>query len=435
MSWSEHVVWWQVYPLGFVGAPVHPDQRQAAGEPVDGRLPADTPVLAAESAPPTVVHRLPRLLGWLDHLVGLGANGLLLGPVFDSATHGYDTLDHLRLDPRLGDDGDLDALVAACHARGIKVALDGVFNHVADTHPRYLQALAEGPGGRYADWFAIDWAAEGGPRAAVFEGHGSLVALNHANPQVADYVVQVMNHWCDRGVDAWRLDAAYAVPTQFWADVLPRVRAQHPDVWVSAEVIHGDQAAFVADSGVDSLTQYPLWKATWSSLLDANFFELDWALGLHGALPFAATTFVGNHDVTRIASKVGPERAVLALVVLATVAGVPTVYAGDELAWTGVKEERVGGDDAIRPEFAARPELGDGEWMYRVHQELIGLRRRHPWLVHATTRTLELTNTRYVYAPTSPDGADSLVVELDVSGAPRAEVRTPDGATLFRYPS
>ena len=419
MSWTEHSIWWQVYPLGFVGAPVHEQERADAGEP------------ASPTAAP--VPRLRRIVAWLDHLVELGANGLLLGPIFESATHGYDTLDHLRIDPRLGSDADFGELVAACRARGIRVALDGVFNHVADTHPWYLKALAEGPGSRYADWFDIDWSADGGPRARVFEGHGSLVSLNHANPEVGDYVVEVMNHWLDRGVDAWRLDAAYATGPAAWAALVPRVREHHPDVWIFAEVIHGDQAAFVADSGVDSLTQYPLWKGTWSSLVDRNFFELDWALARHGELPFVATTFVGNHDVTRIASKVGADGAVLALVVLATVAGVPTIYAGDELAWTGVKEDRIGGDDAVRPRFAEHPDLADGEWMFRVHQELLGLRRRHPWLVHATTRTLELTNTRYVYAPTSPDGADSLVVDLDVSRAPRAQIRTPAGEVLFSY--
>ena len=114
-----------------------------------------------------------------------------------------------------------------------------------------------------------------------------------------------MSYWCDRGVDAWRLDAAYAVAPTFWRAVLPRVRQRHPDVWVFGEMIHGDYAAYVRDSGLDAVTQYELWKAVWSSINDANFHELDWALTRHNEFldTFVPLTFIGNHDVTRIASR------------------------------------------------------------------------------------------------------------------------------------
>ena len=161
-----------------------------------------------------------------------------------------------------------------------------------------------------------------------------------------------MNHWLDRGADGWRLDAAYAVPTTFWAQVLPRVRAEHPDAWFVAEVIHGDYPAFVQESTVDSVTQYELWKAIWSSISDANLWELAWSLTRHDEFleSFAPQTFVGNHDTTRIASTIeDPRHRAHAVVVLCTVGGTPTVYAGDELGFTGVKEEREGGDDAVRP--------------------------------------------------------------------------------------
>ena len=405
-SWVEHAVFWHVYPLGFLGA-----ERTAAE--------------AAAAHGDAVQHRLPRLLPWLDHAVDLGASGLLLGPVFASEAHGYDTTDHFRIDPRLGDDADFDALVAAAHERGLRVVLDGVFNHVGQGFPAFRRALAEGPGSDAAGWFRLHWPdgwAPGGPRPAHddFEGHSALVALSHDEPAVADHVTAVMTHWLDRGADGWRLDAAYAVPPAFWAAVLPRVRAKHPDAYVVGEVIHGDYAGFAAASGVDAVTQYELWKALWSSLNDRNAFELAHALERHTgfARAFAPMTFVGNHDVTRIASRLADVRHLPhALAVLLTVAGTPSVYAGDDHAFRGVKEDRAGGDDAVRPAFPATPaDLSPlGEPVFRLHQQLIGLRRRHAWLHRAGTTTLVLGNRLFAYAARS--GAEALVVALSTDDA------------------
>lgn len=378
-AWVEHAIWWQVYPLGFVGA-----------------YPSDQP-------PGPDEHRLRRIVDWLDHAIELGASGLALGPVFASRTHGYDTTDHYRIDPRLGDDADFDHLIAEAHQRGLRVLLDGVFNHVARDFP-------------HTAWFR-----KRGNDFDTFEGHGELIALDHDNPDVIAYTVDVMSHWLRRGADGWRLDAAYAVPDRFWAQVLPRVRQAHPDAWFVGEVIHGDYTATVSASGFDSVTQYELWKAIWSSLNDGNFHELDWALVRHNEFldAFVPMTFVGNHDVTRIASQlVNTRHLEHALVILFTTGGTPSVYAGDESAYRGVKEERFGGDDAVRPEFTA-PLMGvdeHGHDVFRLHQYLIGLRRRHPWLHTARSSPLQVTNTQYVYA--TRNGADVLVVALNVDDAP-----------------
>ncbi|SFF86829.1 alpha-amylase family glycosyl hydrolase [Blastococcus tunisiensis] len=420
-GWVQDAIWWHVYPLGFVGA-----ERSA------------TPGQA-------VTHRLDRLVGWLDHAVELGASGLALGPVFAAETHGYDTTDHLRVDPRLGDDADLDALIAACRARGLRVLLDGVFNHVGRGHPAFRAVLEQGPSAPTAGWFRLRW--PGGPEAwrpgtepqyDDFEGHSSLVALNHDAPAVADLVVEVMCHWLDRGVDGWRLDAAYAVPTSFWAGVADRVRARHPAAYLMGEVIHGDYAGFVAEAHVDAVTQYELWKAVWSALNDANFFELDAALTRHGGFldGFVPYTFLGNHDVTRIASRLTDDRHLAhALVVLLTAGGTPSVYAGDEHAFRGVKEDRAGGDDAVRPPFPASPaELSPlGLPTYSLHQELIGLRRRHRWLHTARTRTLHLANEQLVYEVRAEDervDGGRLVVALSVGEQP-VEVPVPGAGGLL----
>lgn len=386
-GWVDHLIGWHVYPLGFVGAPARLESQE-------------------------VSHRLAHLGAWLDHAVALGCSSLALGPVFSSASHGYDTLDYFTIDPRLGDDDDFDHLLQAAHARGLSVLLDGVFNHVSRRNRIVQDAQSAGPdsdAGRMVRWCA--------GRLDVFEGHSDLVALNHDNPAVREHVTRIMNYWCGRGVDGWRLDAAYSVNPEFWAAVLPSVREKYPDVWIFGEVIHGDYASIVRASGMDSVTQYELSKGIWSSIESRNFFELDHALGRHNEFSDAFTpmTFVGNHDVTRIASRVGQDGAVLATAILATIGGIPLIYYGDELAYRGVKEERFGGDDDIRPVFPASPaDLSNlGADTLRAHQSLLGLRRRHPWLVDARTESLDLTNERYVYRTGVP-GVEPLIVELDV---------------------
>ncbi len=388
-SWADQAIWWHVYPLGFTGAE---KTEPAPGEPVR--------------------HRLRQLEGWLDYVAGLGCSGLLLGPVFAAETHGYDTIDHFHIDPRLGDQEDFDHLAAEASRRGLRLLLDGVFNHVGRSFPAFRAALAGGPGSPAAKWFRRDPDSGG---FATFEGHQQLVALDHEEPEVLEYVAQVMTHWLDRGASGWRLDAAYAVPPGFWAKVLPRVRETHPDAWFCGEMIHGDYAAYAAEAGLDSVTQYELWKAIWSSLNDQNFFELAWTLDRHDQLldSLVPQTFVGNHDVTRLASRLTDGRHLgHALAILFTVGGIPSVYYGDEQGFAGVKEDRAGGDDEIRPAFPDSPAgLAPGGWpLYRLHQRLIGHRRRHRGLVRARTTVPHLASETIAIRAAAPDGTDVLLL-------------------------
>jgi cyclomaltodextrinase len=401
MSSFDSAILWQVYPLGFLGA-----ERERTSE---------------------VRHRLPALIPWLPYARDLGASVLQLGPIFDSETHGYDTRDHFRIDPRLGDDADFDALIAAADDLGLRVVLDGVFNHVGRRFPRFLAAEAD-PTSPAARWFRRQ-----GTGWADFEGHSALVSLNHDEPEVADYVSGVMRHWLDRGAAGWRLDAAYAVPASFWARTIGDVRPSHPTAWFAGELLHGDYAAYARAATLDSVTQYELWKAIWSSIRDANLFELDWTLRRHDALvrDVVPLTFVGNHDVTRIASQIPDARHLAhALVVLFTVGGHPSIYSGDEQAFRGVKEQRAGGDDEVRPVFPARPEdlspIGGGT--YGLHQQLIGLRRRSPWLVRASTTVERVENTALVYRSADRDDPSRAIrVVLNLGDAALA---APAGETL-----
>ncbi|HST66611.1 MAG TPA: alpha-amylase family glycosyl hydrolase [Mycobacteriales bacterium] len=408
-QWVEHVVWWQVAPLGFTGA---------------------EPVAVAE-----VHHRLPALEGWLDHLIALGCNGLLLGPVFAAGTHGYDTVDWFRIDPRLGDDADFDALVAACRARGVRLLLDGVFNHAGRDFPPVAKALAEGPGSDAEDWVARLHDNGGMITADYFEGHSELVTLNHRSPRVQQHVRDVMTHWLRRGADGWRLDAAYAVPPEFWAAVLPAVRAEFGEAWFVGEMIHGDYVGYVRASGLDSVTEYELWKAIWSSLDSVNLHELDWTLGRHAGFVerFVPLTFLGNHDVTRVAAQISdPRHRSHAVALLLFLPGVPSVYYGDEFGLEAVKEDRAGGDDAIRPALPAdratyvNPHPEVEEW----YRRLIGLRRRHPWLVDAVVSTSEVANDHLRVHCRARHGDESLTLALNLSDDPlpvRGEILAGSG--------
>ncbi|MDR2703452.1 MAG: alpha-amylase [Cellulomonadaceae bacterium] len=394
-NWADNSIWWHVYPLGFCGAPIRPESNNS--EPVS---------------------RLKRLTDYLDYAVELGVTGLLLGPIFKAQTHGYDTLDHYQIDPRLGTDQDFDDLITAANARGLHIVLDGVFSHVGVDHP-WLQAdLSTGPG--VSDLFDIDfssWETAGHGTPRVWEGHGSLARLNHASDTAVTFVAGVMRHWLGRGIAGWRLDAAYSVPQTFWTQVAALVRQDYPQAWLLGEVIHGDYSGFVAGSGVDTTTQYELWKAIWSALHDNNLFELDWAIRRHNELldNFIPHTFIGNHDVTRIASKIGAEKALLAASILFTLGGIPSVYAGDEQAFLGVKENRLGGDDAVRPKFPSSPvDLRGDSRTFDAYRDLIRLRRDRPWLATAKTTKLELTCTKLVYSTSATSGDGRLDVEIDL---------------------
>ncbi len=393
--WPAHVIWWHCYPLGFVNA-------------------EDTSVH-------DVRHRLGQLTNWLDYLIDLGCNGMLLNPIFASITHGYDTMDHFAIDPRLGDDSDFGELMWKAKERGIRILLDGVFNHLAREHPLVQRALAAGPRTEDGDW--LRW-VDGHPR--VFEGHQPLVELNLHHPPVAAFVADIMCHWLGRGIDGWRLDAAYAPGADAWAPIVAQVKERYPDCWLLGEVIHGDYAEFVEASGLDSITQYELWHAIWESLNHRNFFSLDWTLGRHRRFceVFRPQTFVSNHDVTRVASKLDDQRHVdHAAVLLTLLPGIPSIYAGDEQRFTGVKYDAPGGDDAVRPPFPQTPDglLPWGADTFELYQRLLGLRRQHPWLVDGVVTTKDLTNQTVVVVVEGPDEVFELALNVSDGTVPLPE--------------
>ncbi len=395
---TESETWYHIYPLGFLGAE---DENPAPGA-TDG----------------PVVHRLPGITDWLYYLVDLGITALLFGPVFESESHGYDVIDPYRVDRRLGSEADLVHLIDECHRRSLRVGLDVVFHHVGRDHPYFLDVRTHGRESAWLDWFHLDFSRPGpdGFAYADFEGHKQLVKLNHANRQVLDWAVDVARFWIERGVDAFRLDAAYALPQRFVAAFCERTRALRSDVFFVGEVIHGDYVRTARQTQMTTLTQYELWKAIWSSLNDGNFFELAHALQRHSnyCQHFSPWNFVGNHDTTRIATQLTDKRLLPhALVLLFTLPGIPAVYAGDEQRATGRTYDRVGGDAKVRRPLKYRPGELKGERLciWNLHRELIAFRRAHPWLVTGKLGVSHTDNRLITYEVIS--GSKRIVVALN----------------------
>ncbi|MGO9976886.1 MAG: alpha-amylase family glycosyl hydrolase [Solirubrobacteraceae bacterium] len=400
----DHAIWWHVYPLGALGAPIH-----------------DRPDIDPG-------HRLPRLEAWLDYAIELGCSGLLLGPIFESSTHGYDTLDHFRIDSRLGEQADFDQLVAQARRRGLSIVLDGVFNHVGVHHQLVASSVGTGTGlVRVRD-------DHGTRRPEPWEGHADLAVMDHHDPAVADLVVEVMLHWLRRGIAGWRLDVAYGVPPEFWRHALARVRAEFPDAIFIGEVIHGDYPTIAQVASLDSITQYELWKAIWSSLTDRNMWELGWALERHSRFSWdlVTQTFVGNHDVTRIATQVGDAGAALAAIILMTVPGMPSVYYGDEQGFRGHKQTGRRPDDQLRPALPATPAdlPPNGWWLYRLHQDIIGLRRRNPWITRGDVH-VDAKDCTWIAYQTAGHGHD-LQVHITIDPQPSADI-TIDGTPAYEW--
>ena len=348
MSWYEPSFVYQIYPLGLCGAPYENDG--------------------------VLEHRLRKIIddGWVEHMRRLGVTCLILNPVFESVSHGYDTTDYTQVDCRLGTNDDLRDVVDACHEAGIRVLLDGVFNHVGREFFAFRDVREKGSASPYAGWFEIDWGGDDefgdGFSYSCWEGVSSLVKLNHASLELNDYLAEVIRGWQRTfGIDGLRLDVAYCLDPGFLgylrrvADEIGQERGEK--FVLVGETMFGDYNQWMGDGLCDSVTNYEAYKGLWSSMNSANMHEIAYALERQsGSQPWDLYTgrhlldFVDNHDVPRIATQLADPKQLKPLYgLLFAMCGVPAVYYGSE--W-GIRGEKLPGDHELRPALDA-PEWND----------------------------------------------------------------------------
>ena len=333
--WAEHSVFYQIYPLGFCGAPRENDGVQ--------------------------VNRIEKIGGWAEHIQALGADAVYLCPIFDSDRHGYDTRDYFRIDPRLGSDEDFAQVCKALHDAGLRVMLDGVFNHVGRGFRAFRDVQEKKWDSPYKDWFHISFDGNSNYNDGFWyegwEGHFELVKLNLRNPAVVDYLLDTVRLWVEWfDIDGLRLDVAYCLDKDFLRRLRQFCDGLKPEFFLLGETLHGDYNQWVNDEMLHSCTNYECYKGLYSSFNSMNLFEIvhslkrqfgpeNWTLykGKH------LLCFADNHDVTRVAS-ILQNRSHLPLLygVLFGMPGIPCLYYGSE--W-GAKGDKGQGDEALRPCF------------------------------------------------------------------------------------
>ena len=398
MSWIQDAVFYHVYPLGFCGAPFHND----ATEPIC---------------------RLDKLQTWIPHLKSLGINAVYLGPVFQSSTHGYDTKDYRQVDWRLGDNDSFRALCDALHENGIRVVLDGVFNHVGREFWAFKDVQQNGPSSPYCSWFQNLNFGGGSPMGDPFwyeswQGHYELVKLNLRNPQVVEHLLGAVNLWMDQfHIDGLRLDAADCIDFDFFRTLRHTVREKNPDFWLMGEIIHGDYARWANPEMLDSTTNYECWKGLWSCHNDQNYFEIAHSLnrqfGPGGIYRNIITyNFADNHDVDRVAGKLKDKEDLRNLyTILYTMPGVPSVYYGSEWALDDCRTST--SDVMLRPSLDLEEMEQKDQSLCAFLKKLSDIRMAFPALRTGGYENVYIQCKQLVYLRSTPEQKVYVVLNLE----------------------
>ena len=385
MAWYDEAVFYHIYPLGMTGAP----KINSYGESV---------------------HRLNTLLPWIDHIKSIGCNAIYIGPLFESVGHGYETTDYRKLDSRLGTNEDLTNFVSECHKNGIRVILDGVFNHTGRDFFAFKDIKQNRENSQYKDWYCNVnfWGNNSYNDGFSYEnwgGYDLLVKLNQRNPAVKDYICDVIRFWVKEfDIDGIRLDAADVMDFDYMKALRQVSNEVKPDFWLMGEVIHGNYSRWANDGTLHSVTNYMLHKALYSSHNDRNYFEVAHTIKYVNDMTggrLKLYTFVDNHDVERIYTKLNNKAHFVPVhIMLYTLPGIPSVYYGSEFAIEGRKES--GSDDSLRPQLDF--ENYKTEKKTNPHTKLISalgkIRQKTPALCYGEYKELVLRNTLFAYSRT-----------------------------------
>ena len=381
MSWYNEAIFYHIYPLGLTGAPKHNDY----------------------SAP---VSRLNTLLPWIDHIREIGCTALYIGPLFESVGHGYETTDYKKLDSRLGTNEDLKNFVAACHEKEIKVIFDGVFNHTGRDFFAFKDIQQNREHSRYLNWycnvnFGGNTEYNDGFSYENWGGYNLLVKLNQRNPEVQNYICDVIRFWVSEfDVDGIRLDAADVLDFDFMRALRRTAAEVKEDFWLMGEVIHGDYSRWVNGETLHSVTNYALHKALYSGHNDHNYFEIAHTVKyLQNMGNLDLYNFVDNHDVERIYTKLSNKAHFAPVhVLLYTLPGVPSIYYGSEFGIEGKKEKF--SDDSLRPALDIK-DYADAVQKNPCTALIVALgkiRQHTPALSYGSYAELQLTNRQFAFA-------------------------------------
>ena len=395
-GWQNESVFYQIYPMGFCGAPFEND----------GKL----------------EHRILKVKDWAPHLQKLNVGAVYFSPVFESDTHGYDTRDYRKIDTRLGTNEDFKQVCDALHEAGIRVVLDGVFNHVGRGFWAFKDVQEKREASPYKDWFHINFGGNSGYNDGFWyegwEGHFELVKLNLQNPAVVDHLLECVGQWMDEfQIDGLRLDVAYMVDQNFMRRLHTFCREKRPDFFLLGEMIHGDYRRIMNPEMLDSVTNYECYKGLYSAFNSLNMFEIAHSLarqfGPEGWTLYKGehlVCFADNHDVSRIHSILVDKNQIKPLYgALYGMPGIPCLYYGSEWGAEGDKKD---GDPALRPCFDAPVENDLTEFLSRLGR----VKAESPALCYGDFKNETLLNKQWVMRRSCAEETVLVAVNAEGSG-------------------
>lgn len=375
--WAYESIFYQIYPLGFCGAPFENDG--------------------------ILEHRLQKINDWIPHMKKLGINAIYFSPLFESDTHGYNTRDYRMVDKRLGTNDDLKEVVQTLHVNGIRVILDGVFNHVGRGFWAFQDVLQNRENSSYKNWFVLDFQGNSTYNDGLWyegwEGNYDLVKLNLGNEEVVVHILESVEYWIKEfDIDGLRLDVAYCLSPEFAKRLRSFCESKKQDFFLVGEMLHGDYNRLMADDMLHSATNYECYKGLHSSFNSLNMFEIihsllrqfgseHWTLYQNKHL----LSFVDNHDVTRVASILHDEKHLPLIYAMAFgMPGIPCVYYGSE--W-GAKAQKSEGDPALRACFEQPMWNALAEWIAKLSEA----KKNSNALQYGSFRSIVLNNKNCIF--------------------------------------